>query len=65
LQLDEKCRDFIRWRKLKEMTDYQINQKYPKVDWESRTPDDIVFRCVCRLKGLVEDQVKKLVDEQV
>jgi len=58
-QLDEKCRDFIRWRRLFEMSDTDMKTKYPGIDFTSRVPTDIAFRCVQALKKIVANLGRK------
>lgn len=52
-QLEDHEQDFIRWRKLHLLTKAQMKQRYPKVDWEGREPNDIVFRSATKLQRLV------------
>jgi hypothetical protein len=53
-ELNERCKDFIRWGRLQEISDDQIKKKYPNVNFESRDPTDITFRCVQSLKKIIE-----------
>lgn len=54
-KLSPQCRDFIVWRKLKEITDEDLKKKYPEVEFKDRDPDDIVHRCMMKLKKLVDE----------
>ncbi len=58
-ELDERCKNFIRWR-LNQKTDNEIADKYPDVDFESRDPADITYRCVQKLKRIVDKQKVKI-----
>jgi hypothetical protein len=51
-KLDQICKDFIRWRKLKEMTDDEINAKYPGVLFNSRKTTVKTNRCMDKLRKL-------------
>lgn len=50
-KLKPKCKDFIRWRKLDEITDAEIMTKYPEVNFESRKPTLITHKCMKILKN--------------
>ncbi len=52
--LEPKCQDFIR-RKLRRMTEEELKAKYPDLDFTSRDPYDITFRCVKKLKKIIDE----------
>ena len=51
-KLDPVCKDFIRWRKLKEITDYEIKTRYPEVFSNSRKTTVKTNRCMDKLRKL-------------
>lgn len=53
-KLDPKCRDFIYWRKLNEISDAEIKARYPDVDFGSRDPTDKAHRCVGKLRKIID-----------
>lgn len=49
-KLSERCKDFIRWRKLKLISDEEMKAKYPDVDFDSDEPNQITYRCMKKLR---------------